>query len=226
MPEEQNIHAHHNCYQSKHVKRDGGLSSHRFILGECTLTSLSAGVVSRAYNRDSGGTSSVVRVVGPFLLAATLLLVIVGATPAESTRQAAPCRGQLRFLKPTSEGVSSAQVLFYFKLKNTGRRACVAPHFLMVEVPRKTAAPVSVQPRVGGDLVPVVGLARPLLVQPGKIVETSVILDTPCGGIVGTVVAKVVFAVDEWPVDVKTSISFGFCRTEANEIEIYPLAHP
>jgi len=156
-----------------------------------------------------------------------LLLVIVGAAPAESAGQAAPCRGQLHFLKPTSEGVNSVQLLFYFKLKNTGRRACVAPHFLTVEVPRKTAAPVSVQPRVGGDLVPVVNLARPLLVQPGKIVETSVILDTPCGGIVGTDVgAKVVFAADEWPVDVKTSISVGLCRTEANEIEIYPLAHP
>ena len=32
MPEEQDIHAHHNGYQSKHVKRNGGLSSHRFIL--------------------------------------------------------------------------------------------------------------------------------------------------------------------------------------------------
>jgi hypothetical protein len=30
--EEQDIHAHHNGYQSKHVKGDSGLSSHRFIL--------------------------------------------------------------------------------------------------------------------------------------------------------------------------------------------------
>ena len=30
--EEQDIHAHHNGYQSKHVKRDGGVSSHRFIV--------------------------------------------------------------------------------------------------------------------------------------------------------------------------------------------------
>jgi hypothetical protein len=181
-----------------------------------------------AYNRDSGGTSSVVRVVGPFLFAAMLLLVVLAAAaPAESNQQAAPCRGQLRFLKATSEGVSSVQLLFYFKLKNTGHRACVAPHFLTVEVPRQTAAPVSVQARVGGDLVPRVNLARPLLVQPGKIVETSVILNTPCGGIVGTVVAaKIVFAVDEWPVYVKTSITAGLCRTESNEVEVYPLAHP
>ena len=32
MPEEEDIHAHHNGYQSKDVKSDGGLSSHRFIL--------------------------------------------------------------------------------------------------------------------------------------------------------------------------------------------------
>ena len=30
VPEEQDIHAHDNGYQSKHVKRDGGVSSHRF----------------------------------------------------------------------------------------------------------------------------------------------------------------------------------------------------
>lgn len=156
-----------------------------------------------------------------------LLVVLTAAAPAESNQQTAPCRGQLRFLKPTSEGVSSAQVLFYFKLKNTGRRACVAPHFLTVEVPRKTAAPVSVQPQVGGDLVPVVDLARSLLVQPGKIVETSVVLNTPCGGIVGTVVAAmIVFAVDEWPGYVKTSITAGLCLTESNGVEVYPLAHP
>jgi len=33
MPEEQDIHAHHDGDQSKHVKRDGRVSSHRFILG-------------------------------------------------------------------------------------------------------------------------------------------------------------------------------------------------
>ena len=30
VPEEQDINAHHNGHQSEHVKRDGGLSSHRF----------------------------------------------------------------------------------------------------------------------------------------------------------------------------------------------------
>jgi hypothetical protein len=29
VPEEQDIHAHHNGYQSKHVERDGGVPSHR-----------------------------------------------------------------------------------------------------------------------------------------------------------------------------------------------------
>jgi len=33
VPEEQDIHAHHDGDQSKHVKRDGRVSFHRFILG-------------------------------------------------------------------------------------------------------------------------------------------------------------------------------------------------
>jgi hypothetical protein len=32
VSQEQDIHAHHNHYQSKHVKRDGGGPSHRFIV--------------------------------------------------------------------------------------------------------------------------------------------------------------------------------------------------
>jgi hypothetical protein len=32
VPEEQDINAHDNRYQSKHVKRDDGVSSHRFTL--------------------------------------------------------------------------------------------------------------------------------------------------------------------------------------------------
>jgi hypothetical protein len=38
VPEKQDIQAHDNGYQSKHVQRDGDVSSHRFILrfGECS----------------------------------------------------------------------------------------------------------------------------------------------------------------------------------------------
>ena len=32
VPEEQEVHADHDGYQGKHVKRDGCLSSHRFVL--------------------------------------------------------------------------------------------------------------------------------------------------------------------------------------------------
>ena len=145
-------------------------------------------------------------------------------------QHAQACTGQLHFLKTTGEGVSSVQLIYYLRLKNTGHRACVARHFLMIDVPRKTGAPIYVQARVtgdvGGDLGRIVNLTRPLIVQPGKTVEATALLDTPCGHIVGTNVAvKIVVVADEWPVYAKTSIAAEVCPSEPNEVELWPLAH-
>jgi hypothetical protein len=44
VPEEQDVHADHDGYQRKHVKRDGCLSSHRFVLLSAAEWSKSAAV--------------------------------------------------------------------------------------------------------------------------------------------------------------------------------------
>jgi len=161
------------------------------------------------------------------VLLATLLALGAAPRGAQSKQDVPLCRGGLRFLKSIGEGVDSVQTTYGLRLRNTGRRACVAPHFLAVEVQARTRAPIDVEPQLHleGDPATVASLGPALVVQPGQIVQATVFVTTPCGHRMTNVMGTIVFVADEWPVYRTTSITTDLCLDPSNAVDLFPLRH-